>query len=130
MQNWNQLYWSTTFYFMKTRMESFNPALLAKQGWRIITKPNSLAARVLKCKYFRNSSFLEVSYKRNDSFIWRSLMWGKDLLRTRIRWRVGNGQCISALYNRWIPSNSTPRIQNKGNANEDFLVANLIDDNK
>lgn len=33
-------------------LEAFNTTLLGKQVWRLITKPNLLMARVLKCKYF------------------------------------------------------------------------------
>jgi hypothetical protein len=43
--------------FRDTR--TFNEALLAKQGWRILTEPTSLMARVLKAKYFSKSTFMQ-----------------------------------------------------------------------
>lgn len=33
-------------------LQTLNDALLAKQIWRLITKPNSLISKVLKQKYF------------------------------------------------------------------------------
>jgi len=35
----------------------FNQAMLGKQGWRLITRPDSLCAKVLKGKYFPSSGF-------------------------------------------------------------------------
>ena len=40
-------------------LKAFNLALLAKQGWRIQQRLGSLLHRVLKVKYFANSSFLD-----------------------------------------------------------------------
>ena len=50
-------------------ISSFNQALVAKQGWRLIQYPNSLVVRVLKAKYFKNSHFLEAKTRSNPSFV-------------------------------------------------------------
>lgn len=40
----------------------FNISLLAKQGWRFISHPDSLLARVMKAKYYPRSNFFECSF--------------------------------------------------------------------
>ncbi|XP_024042628.1 uncharacterized protein LOC112099434 [Citrus clementina] len=40
-------------------LSSFNQALVAKQGWRIIQNSNSLVAKVLQAKYFKHGNFFE-----------------------------------------------------------------------
>ncbi|KAL0290929.1 UNVERIFIED_CONTAM: putative mitochondrial protein [Sesamum calycinum] len=40
-------------------LKTFNRALLAKQGWRLIKKPDSLVSQTLKAKYFPGLSFLD-----------------------------------------------------------------------
>ncbi|GMI97498.1 hypothetical protein HRI_003419100 [Hibiscus trionum] len=37
----------------------FNVALLAKQGWRLIQNPSSLVARLLRARYYPDSTFLK-----------------------------------------------------------------------
>lgn len=54
-------------------LESFNKALLAKQMWRALNNPCSLAARVLKEKYYKQTSVLEARFGNNLSLIQRSL---------------------------------------------------------
>lgn len=54
-------------------LQAFNLALLAKKGWSIINNPDSLLARVLKAKYFPNSSFWATSRPGWASIIWKSI---------------------------------------------------------
>lgn len=37
---------------------SFNLALVAKQGWRILQLPDSLVAKILQARYFKHCHFL------------------------------------------------------------------------
>ncbi|KAK1567252.1 hypothetical protein Q3G72_009871 [Acer saccharum] len=49
---------------------AFNKVMLAKQCWRLIRFPESLAARVIKDCYFRSSSFLSAK-SGYGSFLWK-----------------------------------------------------------
>lgn len=52
----------------------FNLAMLARQGWRLITNPDTLCAKVLKAKYFPNSDVLHCLPKDGISYSWRSIL--------------------------------------------------------
>ncbi|GKA96927.1 reverse transcriptase [Tanacetum coccineum] len=83
-------------------LHCFNLALLAKQGWRIVN-PGSFWARVLKGIYFPHSNFLTASKGSHPSWLWQSLIKGRDLLLHGVRWQVGNGSNISLWTQKWIP---------------------------
>ncbi|MCI64501.1 RNA-directed DNA polymerase (Reverse transcriptase), partial [Trifolium medium] len=36
----------------------FNMAMVAKQGWKLMTQPETLVARIYKARYYPNSLFL------------------------------------------------------------------------
>ncbi|XP_038708495.1 uncharacterized protein LOC120003549 [Tripterygium wilfordii] len=84
-------------------MASFNLALLAKQGWRLLANENSLCFKLLKAKYFPNCDFMRASVGSNPSWSWRSLCEGREVLEKGLTWRVGNGQDISIWFDKWIP---------------------------
>ena len=91
-------------------LKLFNKALLARQGWRLLQNPSSLVFRMLKAKYFPNTSFLEALSPGNASFIWRSICEAKSVLHDGLRWRVGNGEKIKIWGDKWLPSNSTYQV--------------------
>lgn len=88
-------------------VEGFNQALVAKQVWRILTKPDSLVSRFMKSIYFRNSNILDAELEKKRSYLWRSLLWGRELLARGIRYRIGNGLSTSMFKDPWIPKVST-----------------------
>ena len=72
---WDRL--CTTKYFGGIgfrKLQNFNLALIAKQGWRLLSNSGSLVARIFKARYFPNSLFLNAHLKSNPSFLWRSIM--------------------------------------------------------
>ncbi|XP_028107344.1 uncharacterized protein LOC114306322 [Camellia sinensis] len=60
-------------------------ALLAKQGWRLISVPDSLVARILKAKYYPRTTFLQANVGSNPSFTWRSIFNARLLLEAGLR---------------------------------------------
>ena len=63
------------------QLKYFNMALLAKQGWRLQTNPNSLVYWVLKARYFPQCEFIEASLSNNPSYSWHSVLSAKHLVR-------------------------------------------------
>lgn len=86
------------------KLDIFNKALLAKQVWRIIRSPMSLVAQVLKARYFKHMDIVQAKIGSNPSFIWRSMMWGRELLESGLFWRIGDGKSVNLFGDRWIPS--------------------------
>ncbi|GJV60623.1 reverse transcriptase [Tanacetum coccineum] len=92
-------------------LESFNTALLAKQGWRLLMNPGSFWGKVIKGLYFPRSNFLTTKRGSRPSWLWNSLLHGRDLLLHGVRWQVGNGQSISFWTQKWVPFNEDFFIQ-------------------
>lgn len=49
----------------------FNLAMLGKQGWRLLSRPESLCARALKGRYFHDTDFMRAKRKKHASATWR-----------------------------------------------------------
>ncbi|CAH9130680.1 unnamed protein product [Cuscuta epithymum] len=93
------------------RIREFNLAMLAKQGWRLITEPRSLMSRVLKARYFPNTDFLNAKLGNNPSFVWRSFFETQEILRNNTRRRVGHGRDVQVWVDAWLPGQGSGRIQ-------------------
>ncbi|KAM0972148.1 hypothetical protein ACFX2H_019691 [Malus domestica] len=82
----------------------FNDALLAKQCWRLIVEPNSLWASVLKARYFPNCSFLKAKRGGRASWIWSSLLAGREILRNGAHWQIMDDNDTRVWVDRWLTS--------------------------
>ena len=82
-------------------LHMFNLALLGKHGWRFLTNPTSLCARVMKGRYFLDPDFLHASAT------WRAIISGRESLVEGIDQRVGDGTSINPWTNKWIPTTLT-----------------------
>ncbi|XP_070668773.1 uncharacterized protein [Malus domestica] len=85
---------------------AFNVAMLAKVGWRIICKLDSLLTKVLKEKYFPSSTFLDATVGRGTLWGWKGILQGRNVLKAGLRWRVGDCRSVKVLSDPWLP---TPR---------------------
>ncbi|XP_015969290.1 uncharacterized protein LOC107492746 [Arachis duranensis] len=82
--------------------ECQNTALLAKQTWRLLKEEDAIWARILKAIYYPNSSLWEAGRGRNASWIWKSILEGRDFLRRKGRWSVGSGTGIDIWEDNWV----------------------------
>jgi hypothetical protein len=96
--------------------QSFNLAMLAKQGWRLISNPDSLCAQILRAKYYPDGDILKAGPKAGSSFTWQSILAGITTFKRGYIWRVGDGASINIWSDPWIPTSSDRRILTpKGN---------------
>ncbi|KAI4995951.1 hypothetical protein ZWY2020_040453 [Hordeum vulgare] len=90
-------------------MHIFNLEMLARQGWRILKDRDTLCARVLKTRYYRDCSVLHVVAKPQMSHKWCSILKGIELLKEGIVWRIGSRENVKVWEDPWIPRAGTRR---------------------
>ncbi|KAK2655862.1 hypothetical protein Ddye_008914 [Dipteronia dyeriana] len=91
-------------------LEIFNRALLAKQCWKLIRNPDSLAGKVLRSCYFSDANFLDTKPTSKGSLIWQGMLWGREIIERGSRWRIGREDSIKVYMDRWIPRPSTYKV--------------------
>ena len=103
--------------------------MLAKQVWRILQAPESLVARLLKARYFPNNNILNSGPGYKSSFIWKSLLEGRDLLIKGVRSLIGKGDNTNIWLDPWLPEHPPrPPRRLAGTDNNLFKVSELMDD--
>lgn len=106
----------------------FNTSLLAKQAWRIIQCPDDPWVNVLKGLYFPRCDFLQAGKGSRASWIWSSILEGRDLLLKGLVWRVGDGKSIKVWDDKWIPVLDGCKLHsnNLGSASDVLLVEDIL----
>lgn len=92
-------------------LHAYNLAMLAKQGWRVLSNPTSLIARLYKAIYFLDGSFLTAEMGETPSFSWRSILRAKHVLRAGLLWKIGSGVHVDIWDDDWIPGIPTSSLQ-------------------
>lgn len=106
----------------------FNQSLLAKQAWRLLHDPQSLFSRLFQSRCYVNNDFMTAPQGRGSSYGWKSILFGRDLLRKGLKRSIGNGHNTLVWVDNWLfdgiprrPGGRQPLM------NIDMKVSTLID---
>ncbi|KAI5351664.1 hypothetical protein L3X38_004555 [Prunus dulcis] len=88
-------------------LQAFNMAMLAKQGWRLVHNPHSLASRLLKAKYFPQTNFWEAMLGSRPSCVWKSIWTARKVLEMGSRFQIGDGKSVRIWGDKWVPRPAT-----------------------
>lgn len=108
------------------KLHDFNIALLGKQAWRLVTKPDSMVSRVFKARYYPDGNFMTAKIGANPSYIWRSILESQDLLKSGLARCVGNGSTVDIVHDPWLPCENDPYINTVHEALKGNKVSSLI----
>lgn len=108
--------------------KSFNKALLAKECGQLWYHLDSLASRIMKVKYYANTSILDAKLGNKPFYAWRNNLGLCDLLKEGLHWQVGNGKSTKTWGDKWHNNSSTYSVQSPGvSLALDAMVCDLID---
>jgi hypothetical protein len=101
--SWERLTVSKDYGGMRFKnLQAFNLAMLGKQAWNLVTKPNTLITKMFKARYFPNCDFFEASIGHNPSYVWRSIWSSKSVIKGGSRWSIGTGENINIWDQNWL----------------------------
>ena len=109
-------------------LKCFNQALLAKQIWRLVEKPNYSLNSVLKVRYYKHDSILDARRDFDPCFSWGSMWATKPLLHEGLGWIIGDGYTFWVKKDRWLLCDGTfvaPVLRNENDM--DYRVCEFID---
>ena len=93
---WEELTKSKTIRGMGfLHLAMFNDSLLTKQAWRLLHNKTSLFYKVFKARCFPNSlhsSLMKAIDSRMGSYVWKSILRGRDITQRGALWRVRSGE--------------------------------------
>lgn len=83
-------------------LQSFNLAIRANMAAIVLSEPNTLWVRVLKCLYFLDNTFVQASLGSSASWGWAILLEGRDAIKDDGIWTLGDGQTIRPFQDPWV----------------------------
>lgn len=109
-------------------LQCFNQALLAKQAWRLLNEKDNLFYKIFKSRYFLNSEFLDATKGTRPSYAWRSILFGRELIKEGLKRVIGNGEQTRVWIDKWLLDGTNRRPMNKQALIDiEMKVSQLID---
>lgn len=109
-------------------LNKFNITMLAKQGWRLLNNQNPLVTRIMQAKYFPKCNFLQAQLGANPSYMWRSILAAKDMVKQGGRRRIGDGEQTTVWHVPWLPGDNDGFMTTElPHELEHIRVVNLMD---
>lgn len=100
--------------------------MVARQGWRLLTQPGTLCARVMQAKYYPDGRLLKTKVKDGISYIWRSILKGLELLKEGLIWRIEDGSSVNIREDLWISREVKPEVITQRNGSILTKLADLL----
>ena len=63
-----------------------------------------LVSRIYKARYYQSATLLEAEYGSNPSYIWRSILAAKQIIRAGCRVHIGDGRATVIWNKAWLPA--------------------------
>ena len=57
---------------------------------------------LFKARYFPNNTYLTTNIGHNPSYVWRSILCARFIVRCGARWSIGTGRSIPILGEPWV----------------------------
>lgn len=91
-------------------LQKSNDAMLAKQVWRLLEDKTSLFHRFFNANFFPSGNIFYAK-EGNGSFAWKSILKGREVIKKRAQWKVGNGKNILIYQDKWLLDPQYTKIQ-------------------
>ena len=92
-------------------LHNHNLALVAKHAWRLLSRSQSLTARIFKAKYYPTRRLIDVKIGANTSYIWQSIHGTLCLINEGLRRSIGLGKSIEVWTDPWLHHPQAPHVQ-------------------
>lgn len=73
-------------------------------------------AKLFKARYYPNSNFLATKLGDSSSFVWRSVLEDRNVIKFRVIRRVGLGLSVNILEDPWMPDVNNVSVTTKNKA--------------
>lgn len=112
-------------------LHGFNLALLGKQCWNLIVKPDALVFRVLKARYYPDCHMLQATRVGGSSYTWSGIYEAKEEIKNGLRWVLGDGQSILINSYKWLRNKENLCVAQESMRNmQDWKVCDFFEADK